>query len=106
MFRLVTLVFHFAYGFRHFFSLMKKRTPKKIKAVPKSTILLSRYGGSEKNSPFYSANGLRPIVYRRAQTLFLVVEPVETLPPSLLQNRDFDKADPTPRLATGYFRCA
>jgi hypothetical protein len=33
MYRLITLVFHFAYGFRHFFSLMKKRTPKKIKAV-------------------------------------------------------------------------
>jgi hypothetical protein len=32
--------------------------------------LLSRYGGSEKNSPFYSTKGLRPIVYRRAQTLF------------------------------------
>jgi hypothetical protein len=89
MFRLVTLVFHFAYGFRHFFSLMKKSNQKKSRLCQNPTILLSRYGGSEKNSPFYSTNGLRPIVYRRAQTLFLVVEPVETLPPSLLQNRRF-----------------
>jgi hypothetical protein len=70
MFRLITLAFLFAYGFRHFFSLMKKSNQKKSRLCRNPTILLSRYGGSEKNSPFYSANGLRPIEYRRAQTLF------------------------------------
>jgi hypothetical protein len=68
---------------------MKKSNQKKSRLCQNPAILLSRYGGSEKNSPFYSANGLRPIGYRRAQTLFLVVELVETLPPSLLQNRRF-----------------
>jgi hypothetical protein len=78
--------------------LIKKGT-KKNKAVPyfdklsnrEPTILLGRYGGNEKNSP-YSTVQANAFELRIGSTLFLVVELVETLPPPLPQNRDFVKA--------------
>jgi hypothetical protein len=72
------------------FLLDQKRT-KKSRLYRNPTILLSRFGGSEKNSPFtfWKANAF--LISLGSNSFSLV-------PPPHLQNRDFCKAGPAPRL--------
>jgi succinate dehydrogenase/fumarate reductase cytochrome b subunit len=52
MFKLITLVFHFAYGFRHFFSLMKKSNQKKSRLCQNPPFCLVVTAEAKKTRPF------------------------------------------------------